>query len=52
MGYECINFINKKVNIWDRRTGDVMHSIFGPKISGDGVDIQDNLILTAANRGL
>jgi hypothetical protein len=39
------------VNVWDRRTGDVVQTIFGPKIAGDGIDIKDNFILTAANRG-
>jgi len=39
------------VNVWDRRTGDVVNTIFGPKIAGDGIDIRENLILTAANRG-
>jgi hypothetical protein len=25
--------------------------MFGPKIAGDGIDIKDNYVLTAANRG-
>jgi hypothetical protein len=37
--------------VWDRRIGDVVSTIFGPKIAGDGIDIKDNLLLTAANRG-
>lgn len=28
------------VNVWDRRTGDVVSTIFGPKIAGDGIDIR------------
>ena len=40
-----------QVNIWDIRTGDVVNTIFGPKIAGDAIDIKDNFILTAANRG-
>jgi hypothetical protein len=39
------------VNIWDRRTGDVVKTLFGPKIAGDGIDIKGDLVLTAANRG-
>lgn len=39
------------VHVWDRRTGDVISSIYGPKIAGDSLDIKDNLLLTGANRG-
>lgn len=40
-----------QVNIWDLRTGNVVSTIYGPKIAGDSLDIRDNILLTGANRG-
>ena len=40
-----------QINIWDLRTESVVTSIYGPKISGDSIDLRDNLLLTGANRG-
>lgn len=39
------------INVWDRRTGDVISTLYGPKIAGDSLDIKGNLILSGANRG-
>lgn len=40
-----------QVNVWDVRTNNVVSTIYGPKISGDSLDIRGNLLLTGANRG-
>lgn len=37
-----------RVIIWDVREGKPVRSYFGPMICGDGIDICDNLILTAS----
>jgi hypothetical protein len=37
--------------IWDIREGNSIATVFGPKISGDSIDLRDNLLLTGANRG-
>jgi len=41
---------DETVKIWDLRVGGVIKSIYGMKVYGDGLDIQDNVILTGHNR--
>jgi COMPASS component SWD3 len=38
------------VKVWDVTSGTVAHSIFGPEIAGDAIDIRDDLILTGSHR--
>jgi len=39
-----------KVHIWDLRVGEVTQTIVGPRITGDGIDFKEDMILTASNR--
>ena len=41
---------DETVKIWDLRVGGVIKSIFGMKVYGDALDIQDNIILAGHNR--
>lgn len=58
----CVKFIEKQVNmflsagwdgtmfLWDIRVPKAVNSVFGPSVSGDAVDVKDNLILTGSYR--
>lgn len=49
MGPKCKYFFIQ-VYAWDLRTGEVCKRIHGPKIVGDAIDIQGDMLLTGANR--
>ena len=41
---------DRTIQLYDLRTGSVVDSIFGPQISGDSLDLHEDLILTGSNR--
>lgn len=41
---------DRTLQIYDMRAGQVVSSIFGPSISGDSLDIHEDMILTGSNR--
>ena len=38
------------VKVWDLASGTIARSIFGPEITGDAIDVRDDLILTGSHR--
>ena len=51
LGPERTIFCHVQVNVWDIREAKSVATMYGPKISGDSVDIRGDQILTGANRG-
>lgn len=41
---------DQTVKIWDLLSGTVVRSIYGPEISGDSIDVNEDLILTGSHR--
>ena len=41
---------DRTIQIYDIREGRTVGSIYGPQISGDALDIYDDMIITGSNR--
>jgi COMPASS component SWD3 len=41
---------DRTIQLYDLRTGSVIDSIFGPCISGDSLDVFEDLIVAGSNR--
>lgn len=41
---------DRTIKVWDLHTGTVVRSIFGPEVSGDSIDVHEDLLLAGSHR--